>query len=479
MKLIVNPHKIEIEKTPVNEKEIDITKIQFEFNNIPSNYVKDAYFTYNGTSYKVLIQNNECSIPYEVLNKSGMVEIGVVAYLVEDETEIKRYNPSPVYISTLVGSLKEDYENTESVTPSDKEQMEQILQDGLSDIQTAITNASRLDIDAEKVDKTTTITITKQDGSQTTTEILDGNDGIDGQDGASLENMVIDNRDLKVTYGGEIDNLGQVVPNIQVGTTTTVLPSANARVVNVGTDLNPILNFEIPKGDAGAIKIRIVNELPLTGDEDTFYLVPKQESETQDMYDEYVWINNTWELVGEKQIEVDLSDYYTKSETNTLLVDKVGFTDYPTNDGTKSGVIKVNVTDGISINTSNNRLQAVNTDYGTYQSSSNSYIIGKGTLENVITGKGLVSNTNYASESVAGVIKVNNTYRATSVSSSGSLQTTTKTYQQYQGADNEMFIGKGTLENVITGKDLTTKSYVDGLVGDINSALDTINGEVI
>ena len=79
MKLIVNPHKIEIEKTPVNEKEIDITKIQFEFNNIPSNYVKDAYFTYNGTSYKVLIQNNECSIPYEVLNKSGMVEIGVVA----------------------------------------------------------------------------------------------------------------------------------------------------------------------------------------------------------------------------------------------------------------------------------------------------------------------------------------------------------------------------------------------------------------
>lgn len=35
------------------------------------------------------------------------------------------------------------------------------------------------------------------------------------------------------------------------------------------------------------------------------------------------------------------------------------------------------------------------------------------------------------------------------------------------------------LENVITGKDLTTKTYVDGLVGDIDTALDTINGEVI
>ena len=42
-----------------------------------------------------------------------------------------------------------------------------------------------------------------------------------------------------------------------------------------------------------------------------------------------------------------------------------------------------------------------------------------------------------------------------------------------------MFISKGTLENVITGKELVNKTYVDDLVGDINSALDSINGEVI
>ena len=47
-------------------------------------------------------------------------------------------------------------------------------------------------------------------------------------------------------------NLGQIVPNIQIGETTTTPPSSSASVVNVGTELNPILNFSIPQGSAGA-----------------------------------------------------------------------------------------------------------------------------------------------------------------------------------------------------------------------------------
>ncbi len=125
MKLLVNPHKIEIEKTPINEREIDITKCEFEFaNEITSDYVKEAYFTFNGTSYKQIIVNNECDIPNEVLEKKGQVEIGVVAYLVDNNEEIKRYNPSPAYFNTWLGSLKDNYENSEPITPTDKEQIE-------------------------------------------------------------------------------------------------------------------------------------------------------------------------------------------------------------------------------------------------------------------------------------------------------------------------------------------------------------------
>ena len=57
---------------------------------------------------------------------------------------------------------------------------------------------------------------------------------------------------------------------------------------------------------------------------------------------------------------------------------------------------------------------------------------------------------------------------ATSVTSSGTLQADTRTYEQYTSAGNNMFIGKGTLENVLTNR-----------IGSIDSVLDAINGEVI
>lgn len=153
-------------------------------------------------------------------------------------------------------------------------------------------------------------------------------------------------------------DLGQVAPNIQVGTTTTVLPSSEARVTNVGTDINPIFNFEIPKGEAGNIKFEIVEQLP-TQDikEDTIYLVPYTKITVQTLpteniqlhtiyiiestgkryvyngnewieisndnqYIEYVYINNSWEELGSIGVDINLDDYYTKTETNNLLATK-------------------------------------------------------------------------------------------------------------------------------------------------------------
>ena len=89
-----------------------------------------------------------------------------------------------------------------------------------------------------------------------------------------------------------------------------------------------------------------------------------------------------------------------------------------------------------------------------------------------------VGTTDYATNTVAGVIKVGS--NAISINpSDGKLYAEARTYSNYNSAGDNIFISKGTLENVITGKDLTTKAYVDGLVGDIATALDTIQGEVI
>jgi hypothetical protein len=189
MKIIVNAHKCEIDKTPVNEKEINITKCEFEFTEeITNEFVKEAYFTLGkGETYKQIIVDNECDIPGEVLEKKGDVTIGVVAYLVENENIIKRYNPRPAYFNTWEGSLR-DAENSQPITPSEMEQYEQALQDGLSEVNQklvdideaidevgeAIEGANNLDLDVNKQGKVATVTLTKKDAS---TKIVNINDG--------------------------------------------------------------------------------------------------------------------------------------------------------------------------------------------------------------------------------------------------------------------------------------------------------------
>ena len=89
-----------------------------------------------------------------------------------------------------------------------------------------------------------------------------------------------------------------------------------------------------------------------------------------------------------------------------------------------------------------------------------------------------VKFTDYASGSNAGIIKTYSS-RALEMINGEALSAQTKSYSEYGSLNSGAFIGKGTLENVITGKDLTTKSYVDGLVGDVGTLVDAINGEVI
>ena len=142
-----------------------------------------------------------------------------------------------------------------------------------------------------------------------------------------------------------------------------------------------IIALKGEKGDPGAIKMLVVNELPSVGEDGTIYLLPITPDTQENNYAEYIYINGQWELLGKIGVQVDLTDYYTKSETNTLLSGKQNTID------------------------SSHKL-----DYS------------------------LISNT---------------------------PTIPTKTSQ------------------LINDSDFTTKTYVDSLVGDINSALDTINGEVI
>lgn len=73
--------------------------------------------------------------------------------------------------------------------------------------------------------------------------------------------------------------------------------------------------------------IEVVDELPASGETKTIYFVRvvdtgnTENSGYTDYCDEYMWVDNEWELIGTTRI--DLSDYYTKSETDALLEKKV------------------------------------------------------------------------------------------------------------------------------------------------------------
>jgi hypothetical protein len=57
--------------------------------------------------------------------------------------------------------------------------------------------------------------------------------------------------------------------------------------------------------------IKIVAELPEEGLPNRFYLVPKTESGTNDLFDSWLWVNDAWEYEGSKTAEID-SNLYVK-----------------------------------------------------------------------------------------------------------------------------------------------------------------------
>lgn len=206
------------------------------------------------------------------------------------------------------------------------------------------------------------------------------------------------------------------------------------------------------KGDPGAISFEIVAELPTENiKEDTIYLVPITPDTSGNNYAEYIYVNGAWELLGRIGVQIDLTNY-------------VQFTDYATS--SVGGIIMTG--NGFALGSSSHIAQCQVKTYAEYTTLGNNYFIGKGTLENVITGKGLVSNTSYATSSVGGVLKTNEN-TAFTLHTNGYPVCSTITYSNYsQYLSNNAFISKGTLENVLTAR-----------IGDINSVLDAINGEVI
>ena len=70
-------------------------------------------------------------------------------------------------------------------------------------------------------------------------------------------------------------------------------------------------------GQIATLQFQVVSTLPQTGDSKYIYLVPSSNPKIQNVKDEYIWVNNSWEQIGSTQI--DLTGYATENWVNTQI----------------------------------------------------------------------------------------------------------------------------------------------------------------
>ena len=234
--------------------------------------------------------------------------------------------------------------------------------------------------------------------------------------------------------------------------TKSELPTQVSELIN---DSNYATQTQVLQAIASIpqFSLSIVNALPTTGEKMTLYLVPK-EGTNNDVYDEYIWIEQTSSFEHLGTTAVDLTDY-------------VKNTDYATSD--KGGVVKTHVSVGTMM-TVDGFLQVVRASDADITNKTNAskpivpknldYAVKTGVTTNTLeltdaeklsarTWLGAVGFTDYASGSKAGVIRVDNGNFGTAIDS-GYLTSPAKTLEQYGNARANAFIGKGTLDNVLT-----------------------------
>lgn len=96
--------------------------------------------------------------------------------------------------------------------------------------------------------------------------------------------------------------------------TTDISSIGDGTLTGAITTLKGLIDL-LPKFD-----IEVVQTLPTSDiSETTIYLVPAEETGTNDLYSEYIYVDEAWELLGVQR--VDLDNYYTKTEIDAMIGD--------------------------------------------------------------------------------------------------------------------------------------------------------------
>ena len=347
-----------------------------------------------------------------------------------------------------------------------------------------IEKVENLNIEATKVGHTTTVTITKKDG---TTESVEINDGIDGQDGYTPQKGIdyFTEQDIEEIEGdifNEVYTKNQTDTLLEGKANVSDIPDVSSFITK---DVNNLTYYTLKTNTGSLIDLEI---------NDTTYVVTMQlkdidgnviSTDTIDLPLESLVVGGSYDSVNKKivltlengnTVDIPVGDLIAGLQTeitsqNKLASDLV--------DDSNSGNKFTNTTEKNTWNRKYDKPSGgipktdLASDVQTSLDKADTAIQEHQSLTDY------VKNTDYATDSKGGVIKSSSGYSNSIVN--GILVSTTKQYTDYNNGSNAMFISKGTLENVIAGKELINQTQLDNsqeIQDDEIEALQTENARL-
>lgn len=388
MQIKVTPHTITLNKTEiVNEGEYNINTCEFELSEEYTGLTNMAIFTNGTNTFKTMIVNNECVIPYEVLEDEGTLMVGVYGYEANGETLIKRYSPTPVAFYIEKGSYALAQEG-EQPSPSIIEQLQAEIEQNSNDIATLQESVSSINQELPSFAKKTEI--------PTKTSQLQNDSGFITKSVNDLENYTKTSDLSSVATSGAYSDLTGT-PDLSIYATTQALGTETTNRenadINLQGQIDAITSSTDVKDIVGTYQDLQNYDTQHLGNNDIIKVL--QDSTHNDAMTYYRWLKDTstWQYIGQE------GPYYTKSEIDTTLqgyvedsdlTDYVKNTDYATS--SKSGVLKIDTGLGTGVS-QYGVLVGVGKTYAQYNSAYSDLIISKGTLENVLNARiGDISN---------------------------------------------------------------------------------------
>ena len=493
MILKVNKDICEIKQNEVwNVGDYNVHTVQVELSDEFDGLVNKVRYFVEDNSYDMLITDNVAQVPYEATLTEGTIKIGVYGY--DADTNILVQSTSPVNKYITSGTYTGEADNTEPLTPTDKQQMESAIQKNTDDITDLQNNKQDLLISGENIKTINNESILGTGNIEIDVGSINYNDLTNKP---SINNVELSGNKSLHELGIQSEGNYATVNDLDTKQ-NTLISGTNIKTINNNSILGSG-NIEIDVGSINYNELENkpkINNIELTGNKTLNNL----------------GIQPAGNYALESEIP-DVSSFITKDVNNltyyTLKTNTGSLIDLEINDTTYVVTLKLKNQDGtiISTDTIDLPLESVVVS-GRYDNTTKKIIL---TLENgsevdfsvadLVAGlqteitsqnklaSDLVDDTNsgnkfvttsekqtwnnkldqsdltnyvtfddYATAATTGVVKTSAQYGVSTSSDTKNLTGAVRTYEQYQSGNDVLIICKGTLENVITGKNLETSN---------------------